>query len=229
MSRLRPIIAGLARFYGRLPRPPHDPFGCFVWEVLSARTTATRRDMAFGALKRVRVLTPDSMSRAPQAKLSAAVGLAGPYLEQRLTALRTGADVFRRSAVLSALAAQTTTAARRALRPLPQLDAAGARRLLLFTTGHRALPSDARVGRVARRLGLGRTTHRVRAQERAVHRAIAHDLADADVDEIRHTFLYLAHHGDATCTEGDPHCFVCPLRLHCPEGQARVADGSRVS
>ena len=40
----------------------------------------------------------------------------------------------------------------------------------------------------------------------------------------RRAFLYLSHHGAATCTEADPHCGVCPLLDDCPEGKRRTAD-----
>src|SRR5204862_3531880 len=96
MSKLESLIDALQKFYGALPSPPRDPFGLFVWEVLSVHSTPRKRDAALGALKRIRALTPDAMWRAPQKKLTESVSLAGPYVEQRLRALRTGVDRFRR-------------------------------------------------------------------------------------------------------------------------------------
>src|SRR6266852_8674676 len=96
-ARLESLLAALRKFYGALPSPPSDPFILFVWEVLSAHSTPRKRDAALGALKRIRALTPDAMWRAPQKKLEESVALAGPYREQRLNALRTGVDRFRRS------------------------------------------------------------------------------------------------------------------------------------
>jgi hypothetical protein len=52
LSRLDVLVGELARFYGRLPAPPADPFTLFVWEVLSAHSTPRKRDAALGALKR---------------------------------------------------------------------------------------------------------------------------------------------------------------------------------
>ena len=43
----------------------------------------------------------------------------------------------------------------------------------------------------------------------------------SSIEAFRHAFLYLSHHGGATCTEADPHCQVCPLLTECPEGQKR--------
>src|SRR5438034_9676936 len=103
MSRLQTLVDALQKFYGALHSPPHDPFGLFVWEVLSVHSTPRKRDAAMGALKRVRALTPDSMWRVAQKKLEMSVALAGPYLEQRVRALKTGVDLFGRSPKLPAM------------------------------------------------------------------------------------------------------------------------------
>ena len=97
MSRAEGLIDALRTFYGALPLPPRDPFTFFVWEVLSVHSTPRKRDAALAALKRIRALTPDAMWRAPQKKLEQSLQLAGPYLENRLQALRTGVELFRRS------------------------------------------------------------------------------------------------------------------------------------
>ncbi|MBZ5560094.1 MAG: hypothetical protein LAO77_22790 [Acidobacteriia bacterium] len=202
MSTLEGLLNKLATFYGALPTPPRDPFTLFVWEVLSVHSTPYKRDAALAALKRIRALTPDAMWRAPQKKLEQAVGLAGPYNEQRLRALRTGVDMFRRSP------------------RLPEMGEGGAYRMLLFAADHPVLPVDARVSRVARRLGFGDQQGSFTKTARSVREAIAKQLRGSP-DAYRHAFLYLAHHGGATCTEGDPHCAVCPLLENCPEGKKR--------
>jgi endonuclease-3 len=221
VTRLEKTIDALQKFYGVLPAPPRDPFTLFVWEVLSVHSTPRKRDAAFAALKRIRALTPDSMWRAPQKKLEDSVKLAGPYTENRLQALRTGVDVFRRSPRLTAIIRGPLLAARRALKPLPQLGEAGAHRVLLFAADHPILPVDARVARVARRLGYGNGGADFRKQARSVQDALTRELPQS-VDAFRRAFLYLSHHGGATCTESDPHCTICPLLTDCPEGQRRV-------
>src|SRR6476661_8643024 len=100
--KLERMLGHLQKFYGALPRPPRDPFTLFVWEVLSVHSTPRKRDAALTALKRIPALTPDAMWRAPKKKLDESVGLAGPYREQRLQALRTGVELFRRSPNLPA-------------------------------------------------------------------------------------------------------------------------------
>ena len=222
MSRLERLIGALQTFYGVLPSPPRDPFTLFVWEVMSVHSTPRKRDAALAALKRIPALTPDAMWRAPQKKLEAGVKLAGPYNENRLQALRTGVDVFRRAPNMAAIIRGPLLAARRALKPLPQLGDTGAHRMLLFAADHSILPVDARVARLGRRLGYGEGGAEFRKVARSVQDALTRELPPS-VDAFRRAFLYLSHHGGATCTESDPHCPVCPLLSDCPDGQKRVA------
>jgi endonuclease-3 len=226
VSRLETILNALQKFYGVLPPMPHDPFTLFVWEVLSVHSTPRKRDAAMAALKRIPAMTPDSMWRAPQKKLEQSLKLAGPYLENRMQALRTGVELFRRSPRLPAIIRGPLPAARRALKPFPQLGETGAHRMLLFAADQPILPVDARVSRVGRRLGYGEADGDFKKQSRAVQEALVRALP-ASPDAYRRAFLYLSHHGAATCTERDPHCVVCPLLKDCPEGQRQsMADGS---
>jgi endonuclease III len=227
MTRLETLLSRLQRFYGLLPAPPRDPFAIFLWETLSMHTTPARRDAALGALKRIRVLTPDAMWRAPQKKLADAVALAGPYQEERLRALRTGVDLFRRSPKLPAVIRGPLGAARRALKPFPQLGDAYARRMLLFAADRCVLGVDMHISRVGRRLGYGKTSDSARKSTRSVQRALSRELA-RDADRFRRASLYLSHHALATCTEGDPHCHVCPLLQDCPEGKTRAVAADKL-
>jgi endonuclease III len=220
VSRLESLLKALQKFYGVLPPLPRDPFTLFVWEVLSVHSTPQKRDAALAALKRIPAMTPDSMWRAPQKKLEESVRLAGPYTENRLQALRTGCELFRRSPGLPKTIRGPLPAARRALKPLPQLGEAGAHRMLLFAADQPILPVDARVSRVGRRLGYGEAAKDFKKQSRSVQEAMVKELP-VSVDSYRGAFLYLSHHGGATCTESDPHCQVCPLLKDCPEGQKR--------
>ena len=221
MTRLEAILDALQTFYGVLPPPPRDPFTLFVWEVLSVHSTPRKRDASLAALKRIPAMTPDSMWRAPQKKLEESVKLAGPYSENRLQALRTGCELFRRAPQLPAIIRGPLPAARRALKPLPQLGETGAHRMLLFAADHPILPVDARISRVGRRLGYGEAAPDFRKQARSVQEAMVKEVP-ASADAYRRAFLYLAHHGGATCTESDPHCIICPLVKDCPEGQKRL-------
>jgi endonuclease III len=228
LARLNALVLALQKFYGPLPLPPRDPFTLFVWEVLSPHSTPQKRDATLAALKRIPALTPDSMWRAPQKKLQDAVGLAGPYAENRLRALRTGVDLFRRSPSLSATVRGPLPTARRALKGLPQMGEGGAHRMLLFAANHPILPVDARVARTATRLGFGAAQKDFAKTARSVREALAPELGGS-LDAYRRTFLYLSHHGGATCTEADPHCGVCPLLDVCPFGRSRVKHEDRRS
>ena len=181
---------------------------------------AGKRDAALAALKRIRALTPDAMWRAAHAKLEASVALAGPYAEQRLRALKTGVDLFRRSPALTAIIKGPLPAARRALKPFPQLGEAGAHRMLLFAADHPILPVDARVSRVGLRLGYGEPGDDFRKTSRAVQSGLTRELPHA-VDAFRRAFQYLSHHGAATCTETDPHCQRLSIGVGLSRGQER--------
>ncbi len=179
VSRLETLLNALQKFYGALPPPPRDPFTLFVWEVLSVHSTPRKRDAALAALKKIPALTPDSMWRAPQKKLEESVKLAGPYSENRIQALRTGCELFRRSPDLPKTIRGPLTGARRALKPFPQLGETGAHRMLLFAAGQAILPVDARVSRVGRRLGYGAAAGDFKKQARSVQ-----DAHDARADDV---------------------------------------------
>jgi endonuclease III len=217
------FVARLQAFYGVLPQPPRDPFALFVWEVLSVHAPPRKRDAAFAALKRIRALTPDAMSRAPKKALEDSVALAGPYLAQRLAALRTGIDCFRRSPTLATAIAGPLPAARRALRALPRMDEGAIHRMLLFAADRIVVPVDGAVARVACRFGLAQRHAEPAKTERSVRDAIARALP-RDAAAYRQLVVYLTHHGATTCTESDPHCHVCPLATDCAAAISGVVD-----
>jgi endonuclease-3 len=224
--RVESLVTRLRQFYGGLPLPPSEPFMLFVWEVLGVHSTPQKRDAALQALKRIRALTPDAMRRAPHKKLQDAVALAGPYVEQRLNSLRIGVDLFRRSPNLPRIIRGPLAAARRALKPLPQMGEAGACRMLLFAAGHPIMPVDARLSRVARRLGYGVDEGSFTRTARSIREALSPELPP-DPEVYRRVFLYLSHHGAATCTDADPHCHLCPLLADCRYGQRRISSATR--
>ena len=196
------LMDRLERFYGPLSQPPSDPFALYVWDVLGVRTTRTRRDAAIGALRRIPALTPDSMGKAPRARLEAAVALAGPHREDRLRALASGVDAFKRHRDLPERLRSDIAAAHEALALLPHMTRTSGQWLLLFAGRQPLFPDDPDIRRVLNRFGLesvaatGQLGGILRAMQRAT--------------------LYLSHHGRSTCIEANPHCHVCPLRLDCP-------------
>lgn len=207
---MRELMDRLERFYGPLLPPPEDPFALYVWEVLGVRTTPARRDAAMGALRRIPALTPDSMGKVPRAKLEKAVALAGPSREERLRALTSGIDVFRRSPDLPKTIRSGVEAARGALGRLPHLTAVSGQWMLLFAGGHALFPDDPDVRRVLTRLHSDTDT--------------AAEQLGGVLTAMQRATLYLSHHGRATCVEADPLCRICPLRSECPfpKGAARL-------
>jgi endonuclease III len=208
------IIRELRAFYGPQPLPPHEPFALYVWEVMNFHAAPLKREAALAALKRIPALTPDSIWKTPLPKLEAAAGLAGPYLDERVRALRAGADVFRRKPDLARTIVGPVIGAMRALRALPQLSGAGTGRMLLYAGAKPVIPVDAVTARVVVRLGLCEAVADARRQARRVRRALD-AVAPRDLDALRRVVQLLEHHGQATCAEFDPHCGICPLASSC--------------
>ena len=205
-SRIERLIGALREFYGLLPTPPSDAFMLFVWEVLSFQAPPIKRDAAFGALKRARALTPDSMTKVAPKKLAESVRLTGSYQEQRLRALKTGIMAFQRDPALAAAIKGPLPVAQEALGALPQMSDGGAERMLLFAGDHKVLPMDTGMWRLIRRLGY----------DEAPDSELPHSL-----DAYRRASIYLGHHAAVTCDEKEPHCHVCPLKSACPYGRDR--------
>jgi endonuclease III len=221
---LADLVPRLVSFYGPLPQPPAEPFAAYVWEVLGVKTTAGRRDAAFLALRRVPALTPDSLRKLGRGKLEAIVRLCGPFVDERLTALETGSDVFRRQRSFGDRLRGPLRTAWLALRDLPHLGEAGSSRVLLFASPHPVIPVDAAMTRLAVRLGLVAESENATRLTRAVRRAIGRDLP-RDAALRQQAALYLTHHAQSTCVEISPHCGVCPIATACAFNSAKPADG----
>jgi endonuclease III len=212
--RVLDLVSRLRAFYGVLPAPPSQPFGLYIWEVLSIGTSPARRDAAFAALKRIPALTPDAIAHVPQAKLEAAVGHAGSMKDERIRALRAGADTFRRNPAMVEELAGGLRRALRAARRIPHLGRASALRLVLFSGGTPVLPLDEHAFRVARRLGYGEDHDSGVRALRATRQAVVVQ-SGRDLETLRLLSQYFTHHGLATCTQAAPHCAVCPLAPDC--------------
>lgn len=212
-------VARLASFYGPLAAPPGDGFGVFLWSVLGMRTTDGRRDAALAALRKVPAMTPDSVRRLGRGRLDSIVRLCGPFVDERLTALETGVDLFRRRRDFDAELAGPLRQAWLAAKDLPHLGEAGAARLLLFASPHAVVPVDQAMCRVTVRLGLTPPRSAARRLVRETRRALSATLA-TDITARRQAVLYLSRHAQSTCVEGEPHCGVCPLATGCAYASA---------
>ena len=216
-GRIVSLVERLRSFYGALPSPPSLPFAVYVWEVLSVGTTPARRDAAFNALRRIPALTPDAVARLPQARLEAAAALAGPMKDQRVRALRAGAEMFRKTSSLVTDLTGSAGRALRAARRIPHLGRASSLRLLLFAGDLAVLPLDEHAVRVAERLGYG-PDEGEDAKPARILRVLRQTLtreSGGELEQLRLVSQYLSHHGLSTCTETSPHCTVCPLAPDC--------------
>ena len=204
-----------------MPAPPAEPFALFVWQVLFNHSTPKKRDAAVAGLKRLGALTPEGMWNASPKALADCVHRAGPFGEYRLMALRKGVEVFRRDSDWPGVLAGPVPAALRRLKVLPRMSGDGpAYSMLLFAGGQAVLPVNARVARVATRLGYGQMAAVFPRIAKSIRQAIAPELGDR-VAAYRDTYVYFEHHGSATCTETDPQCDTCPLLKECSYGQSR--------
>ena len=211
------MLERLRAFYGALHAPPSLPFAAYVWEVLSVGTVPSRRDAAFAALRKIPALTADAVGRVPQARLEAAVALAGPMKDERVRALRAGVDLFRRMPSLATDLAGPPGRALRAARRVPHLGRASALRLVLFSSNVPVLPLDEHALRVAHRLGYASACAEETPPARVVSltRQALMKEAGREIGPLRTLSLYFTHHGLATCTQSTPHCTVCPLAYDC--------------
>jgi endonuclease III len=221
VTRLQRIVGQLKRRYGALPVPPSDPFALFVWQVLFNHSTPKKRDASVAGLKRLGALTPDGMWNAAPKALAECVHRAGPFGDYRLMALRKGVEVFRRDADLAGVLEGQANIALRRLKVLPRMSGDGpAYCMLLFAGGQPVLPVNARVARVATRLGYGQMAGAFPKIAKSIRQAIDPELGDR-VTAYRDLYVYFEHHGGATCTETDPRCDECPLLKQCAFGQSR--------
>jgi hypothetical protein len=138
--------------------------------------------------------------------LELAVALAGSYREERLQALASGADVFRRHRDLPERLRGAIATATDALKLLPPHHAF---RLLLSSGRHPLLPDEPNLVRVIGRLGMNTED-------------VLLPLGDV-LTALQRAALYLSHHGRATLRRVGSPGRVCPLRTHCPHTKGAAA------
>jgi endonuclease III len=221
------VIDKLREFYGLQPTPPADLFQFFVWEILSRDALPARRDLAWLALKKIPALTPDAMFRAPAKTLLDAVGLTGPYREEKVERIRATVGEFKRHREHfygDALQRAGVLRAARALGKFSHLELEIRQRAQLFASRALVLPIDDEISRVVNRLlgdpepvssGRGQRPAREKNRYRRQARRWLMERLPSHVDAYRDAVIYLRHHAQHTCVVIGPHCNVCPLRLEC--------------
>ncbi len=210
------LLAPLREFYGPLAPPPRELFAFFVWDVVSARSLPSRRDLTWQAIKRLPALTPDAMFRASKEDLGQALAAVGA-VEQRIEHLKDGCGHFRRHPELAQSVSGSLAGAVRALADVPHLSPPARIRALLFVGGHTLAPVDDSVARVLGRL------HGFEGPKPCVRRAARRWLFQAcggDREALSEAIVGLAHHAGHACAEHAPHCTVCPLAPRCRRAAA---------
>ena len=222
----------LRTFYGLLPTLPGDLFQFFVWEILSRDALPARRDLAWLALKRIPALTPDAVFRAPPKAFLDAIGLTGPYREDKADLIKSVVGEFKRHRDTLAGDAFAESGLRRAVRALRRftlIDIGVRRRALLFAGNYLLLPMDPELARVLNRIAGSepvllprrQTAPEQRRSQRGARRWLA-DRLPRDLEIYRDAVVYLRHHAQHTCLLIGPHCTVCPLRDGCVAGTSSV-------
>jgi len=209
---MRDLVDALGAFYGPLAPPPRDLFGFVAWEILSAKTLPSRRDIGWTALRRLPALTPDAMFRAAKAELQEAL-LMLPARDERIDDLRAASGHLRRQRDLGQVVAGPLRGAIRALAGVPALSAPARVRALIFAGGHAVAPVDDGILRVVARLD-GLADPRPRRLRRLARARLAAACA-GQLDPLRQATVLLGHHAHHACAEASPHCGVCPLAARC--------------
>jgi endonuclease III len=209
---MRDLVETLGAFYGPQAPPPRDLFGFVVWEILSARTLPSRRDLGWTALRRMPALTPDAMFRTARADLQAALAML-PSRDERIDDLKAASGHLRRRRDLDQVLAGPLRGALSALAEVPALSAAARVRALIFVGGHAVAPIDDGVLRAVARLD-GLADPRPRALRRLARGRLTSGCGQ-QLDLLRQATVMLAHHAAHACADPMPHCGVCPLAARC--------------
>jgi endonuclease-3 len=209
---IQEIGARLASHYGsRHWQSSGDPVDELVGTILSQHTSDTNTARAFASLRR-RFPTWQDVIEAPVGTIVDAIrsgGLANlkaPRIQAVLAAIKERYGSFD----LTRLASLSVPDARAELVALKGVGPKTASCVLLFSLGLPALPVDTHVHRVARRLGLIRSTETADA---------AHDILERDLGENRdgvYAFhLNMIAHGRTVCLARRPCCERCTLTECC--------------
>ncbi len=211
-SRLHVIADRLDRVYGPRRWQPHlPPLDELVMTVLSQHTSDANTARAFQSL-RSRFPTWEAVRRAPTSAVADAIRTGGladrkaPRIQAILNDILTERGVLD----IDHLVDLPLDEARDWLLQLKGVGPKTAACVLLFSLGRPALPVDAHVHRVAKRLAL--IGPDVGAE--AAHALLEADLG-GDRDRVYAFHVNMIAHGRAVCTARRPFCERCPLTECC--------------
>lgn len=208
----------LLRDYYRKPEKPSvtDPFELILWENVAYLVDDQKRMMAFDLLKQRVGTAPEALVSAPDAVLLEVAKAGGMFPEQRVTKLRTIAEIVlsRCDGDLTSMLDGSIAQAKKMLRQFPGIGEPGAEKILLFSQKQAVLALDSNGLRVLLRLGFGEESKSYQATYRAVQ-AAAQATSHQDYDWLIETHQLLRHHGQQLCKRTSPICIMCPLQVNC--------------
>ena len=212
-------LVGLLRDYYGEPEPPAvtDPLELILWENVAYLVDDQKRMTAFALLKKRVGTAPEAILSAPESVLLEVAKAGGMFPEQRVSKLRTIAEL-----VLSTCDGDLTprldgsiARAKKVLRQFPGIGEPGAEKILLFSRKQAVLAVDSNGLRVLLRLGFGEESKSYQASYRAVQAAVQ-AAGQHEFDWLIETHQLLRHHGHMQCKRTSPLCPVCPLQASCP-------------
>ena len=214
---LEHLVRLLRDYYGE-PEPPAvtDPLELILWENVAYLVGDEKRMMAFTLLKERVGTAPEAILSVPESVLLEVAKTGGMFPEQRVSKLRTIADLVLSTCdgdlphKLDASFAQ----AKKVLRQFPGIGEPGAEKILLFSRKQAVLALDSNGLRVLLRVGFGEESKSYQATYRAVQGAAQASSPHA-FDWLIETHQLLRHHGQMLCKRSSPMCIVCPLQAYC--------------
>jgi endonuclease-3 related protein len=215
-ERLKDVYARLyARFGAQHWWPGNSAFEVIVGAILTQNTAWTNVEKAIANLKRVRLLTPARMHRAPAARLARLIRPSGYFnlKAKKLKAFTRNLFTAHRGSLAHLFRLDTATL-RAELLAVYGIGAETADSIILYAARQPVFVIDAYTRRIMARLGLARD--------------------DASYDELQRLFmeylpreepLFNEYHallvalGKDYCTKRAPRCGECPLVEVCAKGR----------
>jgi endonuclease III len=211
------LVDRLQAFYGpQEPSFPVDPYEFLVWWHCGYPQSDRACQKGWDRLTREVGIDPDTLLRAPPARLASALKAGGMVPELRAQRLKEVARMIQdefggdlRSALTGPLAK-----VRKTLKRFPGIADPGADRILLFAgiAPVAAVPSNC--VHVPARILRGAESKNYSADYRHAQSAIAAEIAEKLDPRVR-AYLLLKRHGQETCKRTNPKCDVCPVSAGC--------------
>jgi endonuclease III len=223
-KRLQKIVETLAKRYEAEGKKCEltdlrDPFLLGAWHILGQHAKRNGQARAYEALRRAKGTSPGNLLDLPSDKLAAICQIAGPYEDARAKDLYGYADDIEEKCGqdFGKVFKRPVADARKFLEADLRKTRAFADFLLLYGGNSLLFPVDARVARVATRLGFCKLKSDKELDDKAyktVQKALeAESPKNAEWLIRAHGLLCL--HGNDTCHAATPACDRCPLMDEC--------------